>query len=464
MNILKYGLSLIVLTILLISLRRGKLESELTEEEKKQIKKNGGYRDIVRTKIAIALVLIGYIFISDTFKIDDDKKTESMPRFVKTINNKSSIVDLKYEISKYYTGDMPAFNLQINGELCEALKYAILKEGAFKVNVKGFFQDGSFVKKDSYGNSESVKDVVAFEATWWSSDIQKYNCDNYPDIWKHGTIDNLSIEFTKMIRQEFLKNNIKVILTTHSPSTVAEIESNELYEMINESNSHKIVPAKNESGKRKILEKLAPKFVYDDELGLLALKKCKQNVIIFTEGSSDNTTLRDYVIQENKQDSYTFIQAGGAENIECLVKAFSVIPYFQKILTYKKIFFIFDFEKADGVLIQFGGQIALNVAHKLQNLGLKILGTSLDSIDISEDRQKFNDFLNKLNIKEPKSLQCRVFEIDKKVDQIIFPVIIRPSYVIGGSKMRVCYNVNEFNTYLLNHNQNEEICFTCLSL
>ena len=111
MSILRYGLSLVILTILLISLRRGKLETELTEEEKRQIKKNGGYRDVVKIKLAIALLLIGYIFISDTFKVDEKMKKISEPSFVKNINSKSNIVDLKYEISKYYIKDkMPAFN------------------------------------------------------------------------------------------------------------------------------------------------------------------------------------------------------------------------------------------------------------------------------------------------------------------------------------------------------------------
>ena len=206
MSILRYGLSLIILFILLNSLRKGKPNNELTEEEKKQIEKNGGYRDIVKMKIVISIVLIGYILISDKFRAEEEIKKVSIPKTIAILENKSGIVDLRYEIRKYYTGDM-AFNLQINDELCEALKYAISKESVFKVNIKGFFQDGSFVKKDSYGNSEPVKNVVAFEATWWASDIQKYNCDNYPDIWKHATIDNLWLEFRKMIRQDCEKDS-----------------------------------------------------------------------------------------------------------------------------------------------------------------------------------------------------------------------------------------------------------------
>jgi carbamoyl-phosphate synthase large subunit len=116
---------------------------------------------------------------------------------------------------------------------------------------------------------------------------------------------------------------------------------------------------------------------------------------------------------------------------------------------------IYDFEQADGILIQFGGQIALNVGGELEALGLKILGTNLHSIDTSEDRQKFNDFLNKLKIKQPKGIQSAVEDVENNIAKINFPVIIRPSYVIGGSKMKVCNNLNELNKYLLNQNKKD---------
>lgn len=116
---------------------------------------------------------------------------------------------------------------------------------------------------------------------------------------------------------------------------------------------------------------------------------------------------------------------------------------------------IYDFEQADGILIQLGGQIALNVGGELEALGLKILGTNLHSIDTSEDRQKFNDFLNKLKIKQPKGIQSAVEDVENNIAKINFPVIIRPSYVIGGSKMKVCNNLNELNKYLLNQNKKD---------
>jgi len=117
---------------------------------------------------------------------------------------------------------------------------------------------------------------------------------------------------------------------------------------------------------------------------------------------------------------------------------------------------IYDFENADGILIQFGGQTALNVANELELMRLKILGTDLNSIDTSEDRYKFSNFLDSLNIKRPNEIFCSVLDAKSKIS-INFPVIIRPSYVIGGSKMKVIYNQSELVEYLQNHDQNEMI-------
>ena len=109
---------------------------------------------------------------------------------------------------------------------------------------------------------------------------------------------------------------------------------------------------------------------------------------------------------------------------------------------------ICKFEKAKGVLIQFGGQTALNIAKELKKMHIKIFGTSLKSIDISEDRKKFYKLTKKLHIPQPKSVYCKVKDVSKKIKLLHFPVIVRPSYVIGGSKMKVCNNYAELQEYL----------------
>lgn len=109
---------------------------------------------------------------------------------------------------------------------------------------------------------------------------------------------------------------------------------------------------------------------------------------------------------------------------------------------------ICKFEKASGVLIQFGGQTSLNVAKELKKMHIKIFGTSLKSIDISEDRKKFYKLTKKLHVPQPKSVYCKVKSVPEKIKLLHFPVIVRPSYVIGGSKMKVCYNYTELQEYL----------------
>lgn len=145
------------------------------------------------------------------------------------------------------------------------------------------------------------------------------------------------------VYKEFIDNDIRVILTTHSPSTVAEVRPGDLYELVLDNGRHKINHAKDQQGKKLILEKLAPKFVWDDELGLLGLAKCPQKKIVFTEGKSDDKKLTEYTNKFHK-DEYKFIPCSGAENMECVLKAFSVIPYFQRLLQSKIIVFLFDFD------------------------------------------------------------------------------------------------------------------------
>ncbi|MGB9839565.1 carbamoyl-phosphate synthase large subunit [Thermovenabulum sp.] len=110
---------------------------------------------------------------------------------------------------------------------------------------------------------------------------------------------------------------------------------------------------------------------------------------------------------------------------------------------------VIENEKPDGVLLQFGGQTAINLAEKLARKKVKIFGTPVESIDIAEDREKFDKLLEKLDIKRPpgvavKSKQEAVFAASK----IGFPVLIRPSYVLGGRAMEIIYSIEELEEYL----------------
>ena len=101
-----------------------------------------------------------------------------------------------------------------------------------------------------------------------------------------------------------------------------------------------------------------------------------------------------------------------------------------------------------GVIVQLGGQTPLKLSEKLVESGIKILGTSFKSIDLCEDRDRFAKLMRDLNILQPKSdIVFNFTEAKKVIKSIEFPIVIRPSYVLGGRAMRIINNYNELNTY-----------------
>ena len=122
--------------------------------------------------------------------------------------------------------------------------------------------------------------------------------------------------------------------------------------------------------------------------------------------------------------------------------------YFEPI-TSEKILDIIDIEKPEGVVIQFGGQTPLKLADTLSENGVKILGTNVDAIDRSEDRERFQELVTKLNLKQPSNATAiNINEALKKADNIGFPIVVRPSYVLGGRAMQLVNNIKELKKYL----------------
>ncbi|RKQ37419.1 carbamoyl-phosphate synthase large subunit [Oceanobacillus halophilus] len=122
--------------------------------------------------------------------------------------------------------------------------------------------------------------------------------------------------------------------------------------------------------------------------------------------------------------------------------------YFEP-LTLEDVMHVVNLEKPEGVIVQFGGQTAINLAEGLERRGVQILGTSLESIDRAEDRDKFEDLLDELELLRPKGKAVRNLEKAKDVaNEIGYPVLVRPSYVIGGSKMEIVYSDDELHRYL----------------
>ncbi len=122
--------------------------------------------------------------------------------------------------------------------------------------------------------------------------------------------------------------------------------------------------------------------------------------------------------------------------------------YFEP-LTVEDVFNVIEREKPVGVIVQFGGQTAINLAEPLALRGVKILGTSVDDIDRSENRKRFEEVLRGLDIAQP--LGCTVTSMNEAVEKsahLGFPVIVRPSYVLGGRAMEIVYNELELLDYM----------------
>lgn len=118
-------------------------------------------------------------------------------------------------------------------------------------------------------------------------------------------------------------------------------------------------------------------------------------------------------------------------------------------LTFEDVMNIIDLEKPDGVIIQFGGQTPLRLALRLEQAGVSILGTSPDSIDLTEDRERFGKLLDELGVRQPEAGTARSFDEAKVIaERIGFPVLVRPSYVLGGRAMEIVYDVESLRQYI----------------
>ena len=122
--------------------------------------------------------------------------------------------------------------------------------------------------------------------------------------------------------------------------------------------------------------------------------------------------------------------------------------YFEP-LTREDVLHIIEKEQPSGVIVQFGGQTPLNLAVPLAKMNVPIIGTSPDSIDRAEDRERFQKFLQKLNLVQPDNGTARTTDDAMKIAiEIGYPVVVRPSYVLGGRAMRIVYNEKDLKEYM----------------
>ncbi|WP_294667295.1 carbamoyl-phosphate synthase large subunit, partial [uncultured Fusobacterium sp.] len=122
--------------------------------------------------------------------------------------------------------------------------------------------------------------------------------------------------------------------------------------------------------------------------------------------------------------------------------------YFEPLVT-EDIMNILEKEKPEGVILQFGGQTAIKLANDLSDRGIKVIGTSADKIDEAEDRERFEEMMEELDIKRPKGRA--VWDVAHGIEianEINYPVLVRPSYVLGGQGMEICHDEYNLVKYL----------------
>lgn len=122
--------------------------------------------------------------------------------------------------------------------------------------------------------------------------------------------------------------------------------------------------------------------------------------------------------------------------------------YFEPLTT-EDVLNVIDQEKPEGVIVQFGGQTAINLAASLQKAGVRIFGTAVDDIDRAEDRERFDEVLKETQIPRPQGVSVTtVEEAFQGAAAIGYPVMVRPSYVLGGRAMEIVYNEEELRDYM----------------
>ena len=195
-------------------------------------------------------------------------------------------------------------------------------------------------------------------------------------------------------------------------------------------------------------------FTYDSDKAFISDKSEKESVIVLGSGAYRIGSSVEFdwcsvnAVQTARELGYESVMIN--YNPETVSTDYDMCDrlYFDE-LSFERVLDVVDIENPKGVIVSVGGQIPNNLAMKLYRQNVSILGTSPLSIDRAENRHKFSAMLDELGIDQPRWKEMTSFEeIDAFIDEVGFPVLIRPSYVLSGAAMNVCYDKEQMHTFL----------------
>ena len=295
---------------------------------------------------------------------------------------------------------------------------------------KGWTMEEVFIScKVDYWFLHQIKDIVDVEKTILKSKLEQINAITLKSYKKKGFSDARIADLLEIdeqsVREYRYKLNVHPVFK-RVDSCAAEFDSttNYLYSTYEDFNESEVSSNKKivvlGSGPNRIGQGI--EFDYCCVQAALAFRE--ENIETIMINSNPETVSTDFDVSDKL--------------------------YFEPIVA-EDVFEIIRHENPHGVVVQFGGQTPLKLTEEFEKNGIRILGTSPSSIDTAENREKFKTFLSEFNFLQPENrIALSVEDAKKAVEELSYPVIVRPSYVLGGRAMELIYTDSDLNNYLTN--------------